>query len=229
MKVVFTVPRTDIDTAGIQIENKFWTVKSLMPVMTSISITLNSNTDNVNVYVNIPAVVQGAGYGASDGALTYTPALNFETMDSTKIVAVKNFQMQTIAKFTTGNVYLIPSSAFGILPIVPNILSAPISGINATYTGAETTYPVFVASKFPYQCDSDTTLLNNTSVANVITLNIDGPNAVFLENQKNEAKKVEAINFATATGAISVNDVPSLLADSSQNITYMRGGKNGLI
>ena len=229
MKVVFTIVRADLDSAGIQIENKFWTIKSLLPIMTSVAVTLSRNTDNVNIYVNIPAVVQGAGSGSTDGSLTYTPAINFETMDSTKIVAVKNFQVQTIAKFTTGNVYLIPSSAFGILPIVPNILSVPISGINATYTGTETTYPVFVASKFPYQCDNDTTLLNNTSVANVITLNIDGPNAVFLENQKIEAKKIEAINFATATGAISVNDVPALLADSSQNITYTRGGKNGLI
>lgn len=229
MKVVFTIPRADIDSAGIQLENKFWTVKSLMPIMTSIAITLNSNTDNVNIYVNIPAVVQGAGNGAVDGALTYTPALNFETMDSTKIVAVKNFQVQTIAKFTTGNVYLIPSSAFGILPIVPNILSAPISGINATYTGAETTYPLLVSSRFPYQCDSETTLLNNTSVANVITFNIDGPNAVFLETQRAEAKKIESINFATAVGAVSISDAPQLVADSSQNLIYTRGGKNGLI
>lgn len=195
MKVYFSVPSTQRDSAIIMMENRWLPVKAFMARFNNMCITQDAM--NTEFYISVDKLIQDAGY---DNVGTPVSTGTLQTLENELIETFKGIQPTTVAKFNRGVTYLIPADQKAPLPIIPNTVSYAISG----------TSDVFVATHYLYNCPNDRDLLNATSVSGVYTLEDNGANIAQVAAQKEIKRATQIVNFGSAIGLPAAEDVVNI-------------------
>jgi len=195
MKVYFSVPSAQRDNAIVMMENRWLPVKAFMARFNNMCITQDAM--NTEFYISVDKLIQDAGY---DNAGTPTSTGTLQTLENELIETFKGIQPTTVAKFNRGVTYLIPADQKAPLPLIPNVISFPISG----------TSDVYVSTHYLYNCPNDRDLLNATSVSGVYTLEDNGASIAQVAAQKEIKRATQVVNFGAAIGLPSAQDVVTL-------------------
>lgn len=186
MKIVFSVPTADLALAAIQMENQYFLVSDILPILENISM-VDSGADTY-IYLTINKLVQSAGTYA---APVFTVSANWQRLDNTQIETWKNFNVGvTVNKFVKGTTYLIPADQFAPLNMIPNFINVLRANSGLTFAG----------TSFMFQCGADTEILNDTDIPNTTTVEFLGAVALEAGMVKAQNKKAEQAQLMIANG-----------------------------
>lgn len=187
MKVSFKVPKASVAVASIRMENQNFYVREILSLCDAASI---STDDTSAIFtLNIPKLVQGAGYGADINS--QTAATSFIVLSNDKFETFQNLQRQTVNKFIKGVTYLIDGVNQAPVNITPDFLAVPVGG---TGTIANT---IIAASHFRFDCAESVDVLNATHVSGCISVEYDIKQIAQRAKQRADSKAVEVANFAS--------------------------------
>jgi len=191
MKVAIKVPKASQALASITMENKNFYITEIADLCRT-KPTYSTDDTSTIIILQIDKTVQGAGFGPDINA--QAAATVFEVLDNDRTETLQNFQRVTVSKFKRGVVYLVPGTQFAPLNLTPSYYSTVVGGIG-TVAGN-----VIVASHFRYDCANDVDILNATSIASCITVEVNGAMLVAVEQRKAENKQAEAAQMAVSIG-----------------------------
>lgn len=193
MKVYFNVPFNYRETAIVMMENRWLPVKAFMARFNNMAITQDASL--TEFYISVDKLIQDAGYQDMSGNYISTGTL--QTLENELVETFKGIQPSSVAKFNRGVTYLIPADQKAPLPLIPNIISYPISG----------TTDVYVSTHYLYNCPSDRDLLNATIINGVYTLEDNGANIAQVAYLKEIKRTSQIVNFGAAIGLPAAQDV----------------------
>lgn len=207
MKIVFTIPKAQIDNAAITMENQNLSLKALFGIANNISYAydniLLATATNVIISVSIDKTVQGAGYlaaGVVTGAIT--AAVTFTVLENDGNEVWDNFQVVTLTKIQKGITHLIPVGSTGAVPMVPGVLAVPIGNVPSLQIdpAAAAQSSTIAATAYRYDAPMDMDILNATNIPNVICVTLQGGVLHNKEVKREISKQSESISFGVATG-----------------------------
>lgn len=204
MKVAFLVPTLDILGAAVQMENQYFLISDIMPLCRKVQMA-KYDADNTIVYINIDKTIQSAGKYLAG---VFTVSTNWQRLDNTSVESWKNFQKSvTVATFTRGTTYLIPVASFAALNMIPDFQALNIAGSTT----------MFSQTMFMYQCGEDVDLMNQTSIAGCITVELQGAVLAAADTLRAEIKKEELKNIALSTGVpVQIVNTPQVQNSANQ-------------
>lgn len=176
MKVYFEVAASDIENAYVTIENQNFPLPQIACLGKLINkpFTLTRKGALVGVTMNLPVYFQGAGVTGGTASELYV-------LDNNTVVAMKNFTLTNITRFAAGKIYGIPYAIVPAVDIVPTENNILIQGVST----------VFTATHWAYLSPSETNLLNQTNIANVLQVDIDATGAAINQNVSDNKKAIE--------------------------------------
>lgn len=205
MKIAFKIPKANVQDAAIQMENQYFLVADIAPLCETEPQVSCDGTSAI-FYVNIMKTIQSAGRW--DGT-TFTAATAFQTLDNPRLEKWQNFQYVDVSKFKRGVVYLIPVGQFAPVDFIPNFeFSQMVAGVNPG-----TDLEIFRQEKFRFDCPDDNDILNATSIAGCITVELMGGIEQQIDAMKTVRKVGEVMSFNLSTG----NNQAALQAESVIN------------
>lgn len=196
MKIAFKLAKANMNIAAIQMENSPFLVSDILPLLNPNGFAISCDGTDVIIYLNINKLVQAAG-SYTGGVFTSTST--FQRLDNDETEGYINFQPNvTVAKFVKGTTYLIDTDVVAPLPMIPNMShSFIVAGVTA---GSD--LENFRQTKFLFDCDQDTEIMNATSISSCITVQRLGANVAAANAVRTLKKATEVYNFALATGDV---------------------------
>lgn len=177
MKVYFEVASADIQNAYVTIENQNFPLTQIACFGKLINKPFTITKKSLaltGVTMNLPVYFQGAG-------VTGGAASELYVLDNNTVVAMKNFTLTNITRFSAGKIYAIPYSIVPAVDIVPTENNILIQGVNT----------IFTASHWAYLSPTETNLLNQTNVADVLQVDIDAVGASINQSVSDNKKAIE--------------------------------------
>jgi len=206
MKIAFIVPAANLANAAIQMENQYFLVSDIIPLCKKVTMadaTIGGVASTI-IYFDIDKLIQSAGLFAGG---VFTVSSDWQRLDNSNVEVYKNFNKGvTVAKFVRGTTYLIPCSQFAALNMIPDF-----QNLLRANTGL-----AFAVTSFLYQCAEDTEILNDTDVANCITVEYNSAIAHAAAELKAPRKMAELAAIDLSTGLapnIVKQKYPALMAE----------------
>lgn len=196
MKVSIKVPIASVLVASIKMENQYFYIREITALCRTAPQYATDGT-NALIYLQIDKTVQGAGYGADINS--QSAATDFQVIDNNKVETLMNFQRVSVATFRKGVSYLLPLTAYGSVPIIPNVIVTAVGGAGTGVAG------VVPALNFRFDCPEDMDVLNGTAITGCITVEENGKVLQAYEEVKAVAKQQKAVAYAEAIGMAVTN------------------------
>lgn len=186
MKITFKVATADKLNAAIMMENQPFKVLEISAWCNGDPVAVDDGV-NTTFLLNISKTVQNAGVYAA-GA--FTSSNNLEILENDGIETFSNLQRVTVVKFNRGVSYLVNKSAPAALPMIPSFDTIPLIG----------TTTVLTATHYAYDCDTERSILGQTSITDCITREVNGAMVAQRDTIKAQRKASEIVNFGAAVG-----------------------------
>jgi len=182
MKIYFEVAAGDVATSYVTIENQDFLVSQIASLAKMIGkpITMTRKGALIGITINMPVYFQGAG-------VTGTPS-SLYVLDNNNTVAMKNFANTTLSRFAGGKIYCIPYAIVPCVDIVPTENNILVQGVST----------VFPATHWAYLSPTEMSLINQTSVSDVLQVDIDVTGAALNNASSEQKKQVQAAQVKQA-------------------------------